>query len=104
VLKPSDVPSRRSAEWITEYQFTSNREMHGIEFIDAGVRVGVHGSGQLSACAHGRADPAQRRAESGEADAAGREGGVRFEGLIPHGYGNTEALANKAFSAQVSSS
>lgn len=37
-----------SAEWVMEYQWTMNRVIDGIEFIDAGVRIGVHHEGHLS--------------------------------------------------------
>lgn len=36
------------AEWVMEYQWTMNRTIDGVEFVDAGIRVGIHRSGQLS--------------------------------------------------------
>jgi hypothetical protein len=38
----------RTAEWITEYQFTMNRVVDGIEVVDAGLRLGVHRDGGVS--------------------------------------------------------
>lgn len=38
----------RAAEWVTEYQFTMNRVVGGVEFIDAGVRLGIHRDGRVS--------------------------------------------------------
>ena len=36
------------AEWVMEYQWTMNRIVDGIEFIDAGIRVGIHHDGGIA--------------------------------------------------------
>ena len=36
------------AEWVTEYQWTMNRILDGVEIVDAGVRIGIHRDGGLS--------------------------------------------------------
>lgn len=45
-----------TASWVVSYNYTLNRVINGIEFLNAGVRVSVHRSGQISAIRVGGAE------------------------------------------------